>query len=84
MEAKKNKVSVTICGEEYVIKGETDVEHIERVAEVVHQKMMQITMGNPRLPRNRAAVLVALNLADELVRLQADYKQFLKILKEEK
>lgn len=84
MEAKKNKVTVTICGEEYVVKGETDPEHIERVAALVHQKMMQITMGNPRLPRNRAAVLVALNLADELVRLQADYKQFLKILREEK
>jgi cell division protein ZapA len=84
MDAKKNKVTVTICGEEYVIKGETDTEHIERVAGVVHQKMMQISMGNPRLPRNRAAILVALNLADELVRLQADYKQFLKMLKEEK
>lgn len=84
MESKKNKVFVTICGEEYVVKGETDAEHIERVAAIVHQKMMQITMANPRLPRNRAAVLVALNLADELVRLQADYKQFLKILKEEK
>lgn len=84
MEAKKNKVTVKICGEEYVIKGETDAEHIEHVASIVHQKMMQISMANPRLPRTRAAVLVALNLADELVRLQADYKQFLKILKEEK
>lgn len=84
MEQKKNKVTVTICGEEYAIRGETDAEQIERVAAVVHQKMMQVTMANPRLPRNRAAVLAALNLADELVRLQADYKQFLKILKEEK
>lgn len=84
MDSKKNKVTVNICGEEYVIRGETDSEHIERVAALVHQKMKQITMGNPRLPRNRAAVLVALNLADELIRLQADYKQFLKILKEEK
>ncbi|HBS58128.1 MAG TPA: cell division protein ZapA [Firmicutes bacterium] len=84
MESKTNKVTVTICGEEYVIKGQTDTEHIERVAALVHQKMTQTTLGNPRLPRNRAAVLVALNLADELLRLQADYKQFLKILKEEK
>jgi cell division protein ZapA len=84
MDAKKSKVTVTICGEEYVVKGDKDPEHIQRVAAIVHQKMMQITMANPRLPRNRAAVLVALNLADELLRLQVDYKQFLKLLKEEK
>lgn len=84
MDAKKNKVTVTIAGEEYTIKGDKDPEHIEHVAAVVHQKMMHISVANPRLPRNRVAVLVALNLADELLRLQSDYKQFLKLLKEER
>jgi cell division protein ZapA len=84
MESKKNKVTVTICGEEYVIKGDMDHDHIERVAAIVHQKLLQITVGNPRLQKNRAAILVALNLADELVRLQSDYRQFLQLLKEEK
>jgi len=84
MDIKKNKVIVTICGEEYVIKGDKDPDHIEHVSAVVHQKMTQTSIANPRLPRNRVAVLVALNLADELLRLQADYKQFLKLLKEEK
>ena len=78
------RVEVRIYGEEYIVKGNTTREHIEKIAQQVDQKMVQIAHRNPHLSQAKVAVLTALNLADELNHLQEDYDNLIKLLEDEK
>jgi cell division protein ZapA len=77
---KKNKLSVVIFDEEYVIKGEAEQEYIEKVASFVDKKMEQISHANSLLSPKQIAVLVSLNVTDELLRLRKDYDELIKVL----
>ena len=84
MSEKKCKVTVEIFGENYALKGDAAPDKIMEVAEMVDSRMRQTARGNPRLSTARIAVLTALNVADEYLRLERDYKQLVKMLKTEK
>lgn len=60
------KVSALIMGEEYVIRGDADSDYIEGIARNVDARMRRIAESNQRLSLQQAAVLAALNIADEL------------------
>jgi cell division protein ZapA len=77
---KKNKLNVVIFDEEYIIKGNADQDHIKKIAAFVDKKMEQIANTNSFLSTKQLAVLVALNVADELLRLRKDYDELIKIL----
>jgi len=78
------RVGVKIYGEEYVVKGSASREYIESIALQVDQKMVQIARRNPNLSLGKVAVLTAINLADELNRLQEDYDTLIKLLEDDK
>ena len=84
MEEEKNRVKVQIMGEEYVIKGDAQAEYMENLAKILDQRMAKLVGVHPRLTRTQIAVLTALNILDEYMRLQQDYKQFVAIFQEEK
>lgn len=77
---KTNKLSVTIFGDEYVIKGEADLSHIETVSAYVDKIMKQISQKNPMLSPKQIAVLAAINITDELISLREDYDELIKLL----
>jgi len=77
---QKNKVVVDIYGEEYKIIGETSEEYIKMIADYVDKKMKQIANKNSRLSNSKVAVLAALNIADELSKLQEDYDAIVKLM----
>ena len=79
-----NRVTVSISNEEYVVKGEENPEYIEMLASFVDRRMKMIQQRNPNLSSTKVAVLTALNLADELNKLQEDYDELVKNLEEEK
>lgn len=79
-----NRVTVSILNEEYVVKGEENPEYIEMLASFVDRRMKMIQQRNPSLSSTKVAVLTALNLADELNKLQEDYDELVKNLEEEK
>jgi cell division protein ZapA len=79
-----NRVTVTIFNEEYVVKGEENPEYMEMLAGFVDRRMKMIQQRNPNLSSTKVAVLTALNLADELNKLQEDYDELVKNLEEEK
>jgi cell division protein ZapA len=79
-----NRVAVSIFNEEYVVKGEEKPEYIEMLASFVDRRMKMIQQRNPNLSSTKVAVLTALNLADELNKLQEDYDELVKNLEEEK
>jgi len=81
---KKCKVTVEIYGENYALKGDVEPERIMEVAELLDVRMKQTARGNPRLSAARIAVLTALNITDEYLRLEKDYKQLVQMLKGDK
>ncbi|TYP49819.1 cell division protein ZapA [Thermosediminibacter litoriperuensis] len=83
-ESDLTRVKVEINGENYYIKGAATEEHIRRLAAYVDQKMKFLSKANPRLNRVNLAVLTALHIADEYLRLKAEYDEFLELLEEEK
>jgi len=67
--AARNKVDVEIFGEHYKIKGEAAPEYMSRLARYVDQTMRKVVQRNPRLTLHKAAVLSAINIADELLKV---------------
>ena len=65
--APKNRVKVTIAGEEYTIVAAESEDYIRRVAALVDSKISGI-LAAERMPLNDATVLAACNLADEQIR----------------
>ncbi|NLT94936.1 MAG: cell division protein ZapA [Clostridia bacterium] len=80
----KKRVQVEIYGDKYVVKGDADDKHILQIADYVDIKMNMIAQRSPHLSAKQVAVLAALNIADELYRLQDDYDKMLQILEEVK
>jgi cell division protein ZapA len=78
-----HRVTVTIYGESYALRGDAPPEHLQSLAARVDQRMREIGRRNPRLGTARVAVLAALHLADELQRLEEQYSRALGMLEME-
>lgn len=65
-----NKITVTINGTDYTLMSEDSPAYMQKVAALVDEKMNDIP-STGRVSRMDAAVLVAANLADELLKQQA-------------
>lgn len=62
-----NRITVSICGEDYTLVAEESTAYMEQVAALVDKKMKEVIAG-VKVGRNDAAVLAAVNLADELLK----------------
>ena len=62
-----NRITVSICGDEYTFVAEESTAYMEQVAALVDEKMKEVIAG-VKVGRNDAAVLAAVNLADELLK----------------
>ena len=62
-----NRITVNICGEDYTLVAEESTAYMEQVASLVDKKMTEIIAGT-KVGRGDAAVLAAVNLADELLK----------------
>ncbi len=69
---EKNRVTVNIMGEEYVLRSSSSKEYMYRVGSHVDQLMKSLAEKNIQMSKQRIAVLTALNLADELIRLREE------------
>ncbi len=84
MTARHNKVTVHIFGQLYNIKGDQDPERIRRVARLVHEQMRKVAAANTTLSPSQIAVLAALNIAEEHLQLEDDYKHIMAFLQNDK
>lgn len=82
MAPHKHKVMVEIFGENYPIRGDAEPERIMRVAALLDERMRHTAGTHPRLSTAKIAILTALNIADEYLRLKNDYQQLLKITRD--
>lgn len=68
---EKQKVTVRVAGREYTLVSADSPEHLSRVAGHVDRRITE-TVFATRANKENAAVLVALNLADALMKAQDD------------
>lgn len=66
----KRRTTVSINGQNYRLTGDADVSHILEVANYVDEKMKQMRKVNPYLDKTQLAVITALNICDDYLRLQ--------------
>lgn len=68
----KNRIEVIIGGAIYALQGEESEEHIQKVARLINEKLLEIQMasGKNKLTSHKANMLVALNVADEYVKVK--------------
>ena len=65
----KNKITVAIAGQEYTMVAEEDENYVHRCATLVDSQVRDV-MDGARLGRSDAAVLAAMNIADQFFREQ--------------
>lgn len=82
--SSKQKLNVTIYGQHYSITGDESTEHIRHVASIVDEKMKEINHKNPFLDTNKLAVLTAINLVSDYVKLREKAEMLETLLKEAK
>lgn len=70
-----NVINVTINGMEYNLKGKESEEYLHKVARHVDKKLQGILKGNSKLSASSAAVLTALNCADDMFKCDAAYEE---------
>ena len=65
----KNKVTVTIAGQEYTLVATEDAAYMEKVAQHVDLRVSEVSAAG-RISTTDAAILAALNIADEYFKAQ--------------
>jgi len=83
-EQEVRSVRVQILGEEHVVRGQASEEYIKSLAATVNARLVEVQRSNPLLPRHRVAILVALNLLNELEKLKAEHEELLALMEEVK
>ena len=76
-----NHVAVTICGEDYTLVAEESAAYMQKVGSYVDGKMAEV-LESAKVGRTDAAVLTAVNIADELFKAQAAAEQLRGQIKE--
>lgn len=61
-----NKLQVRICGQEYTLVSENSREYMLETADYVDRKMVAVKNMNNRLSTSMVAILVALNVTDDM------------------
>ena len=79
----ENRVTVSICGEDYTLVAEEAPSYMQKIGGYVDNKLSEL-LETAKVGRSDAAVLTAVNIADELFKeretsetLRAQVKQYL-------
>lgn len=80
---ERKKVSVSINNRMYTVVGKESQEHVELIARLVDEKMLEIQQANKHLDSTKLAVLTALNTMNEYIKLKAEYEELLTLFEEE-
>jgi cell division protein ZapA len=79
---QKNKVQVRIAGKDYALVGVESDEYIQKVGLYIDKKMNEVMRNNNKLSTSLAAVLTAVNVADDYFKIYESEANFKKQLSE--
>ncbi|HHY72773.1 MAG TPA: cell division protein ZapA [Bacillus bacterium] len=72
-EQNRKRISVDIYGHQYTIIGDENSSDIRLVASMVDSKMKEISQCNPCLDTNKLAILTAVNIVNDYLKLKAEH-----------
>lgn len=75
-----NRVTMNICGEDYTLVAEESPSYMQRVGSLVDSQLSQV-MQDSHVSRTDAAILAAINIADELLKAQESNENLRRQLK---
>lgn len=70
MATEQQHVTVTIMGRNYTLRADEDPQYVRMIAAYVDDKLQEIAKVSPRMSTTRLAILAAINIADELHKLE--------------
>ena len=68
----RHSVTVTIAGEEHTIRSAAEPEYTRSCAKLVHERIQEIRRRAGHLESDKAAILAALSITDELFQAQSE------------
>lgn len=71
----RTSVRVRIVGEEYTLRSDADEAHTRAVAAYVDRVISQVMASGSVIETHKAAILAALQIADELLRAQRSERE---------
>lgn len=77
---QQNRVEVEINGERYTLVGDASPENMIKMSLDVNEKIKQVMKRNSRLSLYKAAILVALNISEELYMLKQEYDNLVSMM----
>ena len=81
-DGKKTKTTVNIYGQHFTIIGEESKAHMRHVAGMVDDKMREINEKNPYIDINKLAVLTAVNVVHDYLKLKEELERLKGQIKE--
>jgi cell division protein ZapA (FtsZ GTPase activity inhibitor) len=73
----KKAIEVSLLGQSFAVKSNREEGHVHAVASMVNRRIQDLKNTYPRkMSDQRAALLVALNLADDLIDLETEMAAF--------
>ena len=81
---RKNRITVDIYGQQYIILGSESASHIRHVASLVDDKMREIGSKNPSLDVSKLAVLTAVNAVNDYIKIKEQLEQLQEELQKRK
>jgi cell division protein ZapA len=83
-EQKKTRTTVDIYGQQYSIVGSESTSYIRLVASIVDDKMREISDKNPTLDSSKLAVLTAVNVVHDYLKVKDELEALQEKIKNEK
>ena len=74
----KNKVVVKILGQEYTLISDDSREHMQRISNLVDDKMRELYNSNKKMSTSMVAVLTALNMTDDYLKALDEQQAIIK------
>jgi cell division protein ZapA len=71
---------VDILGSEYTLRGDLDPDLLERVTELLHQKIKEVQSAMPSASKLHVVVLTALNIAYDCLEAKEELDQMEKLV----
>ncbi len=71
---EKQRITVTIYGQQYTIVGRESPSYVKDIAQYVDEKMKEIKRRSPYLDTTRLAVLTSVNVVDEYMKLLKEHE----------
>lgn len=78
----KTRIQVEIFNQTYTIVGDEREAHVRLVCGLVDEKMRELKQNNEHLDTSRLAVLTAVNVMNDYVKLQEEYVKLQRLVKE--